>query len=360
MLLARLSGTAKEFLDSKINSVVLPEFRLILFEAGIELCDDPHAEVLISVNHNKRAYKQFVRNGGFVKNAILIRLEPDAVYPKQYTKSVESKYGLIISPGSVQKNRRFFEWPYKYHLNPAKPNELDPNLLDILGKNLASSLFSYENWSKRENLLTMVASNKVSPVRSANYGQRRELARTLPTSVLSVYGTLWTESIRIKSLHRIAVLVSALKQGTFPNLRQVYGNLFVNYTTAKGSIGDKHELLKRSKFSLVIENSNQIITEKIFDSMINGCIPIYIGANLQYSNLPPGVAYQIDGSAEEITKLIQNYSKEEVELKLTRMSEFLMSASFLENWSDSKVFEKIGLEVSKYILDEAKSNLKAN
>jgi hypothetical protein len=359
MLLARLSGTAKDFLDSETNLNVLPEFRDILSAAGIQLSSDTNAKILICVNHNDRVYKEFVKNGGIVKNAILIRLEPDAVYPKQYTKNIESKYGLIISPGTVGLPR-FFRWPYKYHLNPAKPDELDPSLLEILGKNLASSLFSYENWIKRENLLTMVASNKVSPVRSANYALRRELARTLPASDLSVYGGLWTESIGIKARHRIAVLVAAIKQGTIPNFAQIYGNLFLKYSTAKGQIEDKHELLKQSKFSLVIENSNQIITEKIFDSLINGCIPIYVGGNLKCGKLPPLLAYQMDGSAAKITKLIHNYSKEEIELKLGRTLEFLMSADFLDNWLDSKVYEKIGLEVSEYILEQNEGRLSTN
>ena len=359
MLLARLSGTAKEFLDSEIKHNVLPEFRNTLFAAGIQLSNDSNAKILICINHNNRVYKEFIKNGGIVKNAILIRVEPDAVYPKQYTNSVESKYGLILSPGAVEPPR-FLGWPYEYHLNPAKPDELDPGLFEILGKNLASSIFSYENWIKRENLLTMVASNKVSPVRSANYALRRELARSLSTTDLSVYGGLWTESIGVKAFHRIAVLVAAIKQGTVPNLRQIYGNLFVSYRTAKGTIDDKHELLKQSKFSLVIENSNRTITEKIFDSLINGCIPIYVGPNLEICNLPPIVAYEINGSPEEIKKLIQNYSKEEIEIKLIRISEFLISADFLENWPASKVYEKIGLEVSRYLSEKSGDSLSVN
>jgi hypothetical protein len=360
MLLARLSGTAKEFLGSEIKADVLPEFRKVLLTAGIKICEEPQAKFLISVNHNKHAYKQFIQNGGVVKNAILIRLEPDAVFPKQYTKKIEDKYGLIISPGFVSKTSRFVEWPYRYHLNPAEPKELDPSLLDVLGANLASSLFSIESWNKRENLLSMVASNKVSPVQSANYGKRRKLARTLPVSIFSVYGTLWTDSLRTKARHRVAVLVAALRQGTLPNLRQVYGNLFFDYMTAKGSIEDKHELLKRSKFSLVIENSSQVITEKIFDSMINGCIPIYVGANLKDVDLPTNLAYQLNGNADEILELIENYSIKEIELKLNSISKFLTSANFLDKWSNAKVYEKIGVEISEYILDQASNSLSVN
>ena len=72
------------------------------------------------------------------------------------------------------------------------------------------------------------------------------------------------------------------------------------------------------------------------------------------------MAYEIDGSTENITKLIQNYSKEEIEIKLTRISEFLISADFLENWPASKVYEKIGLEISDYILNENEGRLSPN
>jgi hypothetical protein len=354
MLLARLSGTAKEFLDSEIKSVVLPELRNTLLTAGIDLNNDPNAKFLICVNHNKQAYKEFIKNGGRVKNAILIRLEPDAVYPKQYQPKVESKYGLIISPGSVHNISKFFGWPYKYHLNPAKPGDSDPSLLEILDSNRTSSLFTYGNWIKREHLLTMVASNRVSPVRSANYALRRALAKTLPISTLSVYGPLWNDSSGIKILHRIAILVWALKQGTFPNLHQIYGNLFTKYSTTKGPILDKHELLRQSKFSLVIENSNQTVTEKIFDSLINGTIPIYVGANLQLANIPADLAFPIKGSEDEIIEIIKNHSKAEIVQKLDAISKYLSSENFFKHWLHSNVYVSIGLEISQYIYRNTK------
>jgi hypothetical protein len=350
MILARLSGTSREFLEFEASHNLLPELRKTLHEAGIELNNKPDAPLLICVNHNRRAYKEFIRNGGNAKNAILIRLEPDAVYPKQYTHKIESKYGLILSPGAVQSESVFFGWPYKYHLNPAKPVASDPSLLEVLDKNLTSSLFHYENWNKREHILTMIASNKVSPMRSANYELRRGLAKKLPNTVLSVYGALWTESISKRLFHRIAVFVAALKQGTMPNLTQIYGNLFAKYSSARGPVVDKHELLKRSKFSLVVENSNRIVTEKFFDSVINGSIPIYVGANLQLANLPSSMAFEINGSANEIFDVIENYSRIEIEQKLESISNFLFSKNFRENWLDSKVYEKIGLEISQYIL----------
>jgi hypothetical protein len=354
MISARLSGTAKEFINFDLRQNILPELRNTLRTAGIDLNNDPNAKFLICINHNKHAYKEFIKNGGRDKNAILIRLEPDAVYPKQYEPKIETKYGLVISPGSVHDISKFFGWPYKYHQNPAKPGDSDPSLLEILDSNLTSSLFTYGNWIKREHLLTMVASNRVSPVRSANYALRRALAKALPISILSVYGPLWNDRSGIKILHRVAILVWALKQGTFPNLHQIYGNLFSKYSTAKGPILDKHQLLKQSKFSLVIENSNHTVTEKIFDSLINGTIPIYVGANLQLANMPADLAFPIRGSEDEIMEIIKNHSKADIVQKLEAISKYLNSENFFKHWLHSNVYESIGLEISQYISTNTK------
>ena len=48
----------------------------------------------------------------------------------------------------------------------------------------------------------------------------------------------------------------------------------------RGPVEDKHEVLKNYKFAFCFENSifPGYITEKIFDVMFAGCIPVYCGA----------------------------------------------------------------------------------
>lgn len=53
------------------------------------------------------------------------------------------------------------------------------------------------------------------------------------------------------------------------------------FPSYKGEIADKGDILRRSKFSYCYENNQGIsnyITEKIIDSFVYGCIPIYWGA----------------------------------------------------------------------------------
>lgn len=50
--------------------------------------------------------------------------------------------------------------------------------------------------------------------------------------------------------------------------------------TYRGSVEDKHEAMRQYKFAFCLENSvfQGYITEKIFDAMFAGCVPIYCGA----------------------------------------------------------------------------------
>lgn len=59
----------------------------------------------------------------------------------------------------------------------------------------------------------------------------------------------------------------------------------------KGELPDKAAVLLRSKFSYCYENVHSLsgyVTEKIFDSMMNGCVPVYWGADDVTRYVPKG------------------------------------------------------------------------
>ena len=67
--------------------------------------------------------------------------------------------------------------------------------------------------------------------------------------------------------------------------------LGLSYPSYKGAIERKKVILNQYKFSLCYENMKDVpgyITEKIFDSMFAGCIPIYLGANNIDEHIPVG------------------------------------------------------------------------
>lgn len=61
------------------------------------------------------------------------------------------------------------------------------------------------------------------------------------------------------------------------------------FPSYRGEVRDKGEVLSRSKFSYCYENSRDLsnyITEKIFDSLVCGCVPVYWGADNVLDYIP--------------------------------------------------------------------------
>jgi hypothetical protein len=61
------------------------------------------------------------------------------------------------------------------------------------------------------------------------------------------------------------------------------------FPSFRGELSDKSTVLRRARFSYCYENSRDLsnyITEKIFDSLVNGCVPIYWGADNVLDHIP--------------------------------------------------------------------------
>ena len=328
-----------------------PVLRDSLGREGLTPTSDRNSEYFIAMNHNQKLYEDFIQRGGQYERAVLIRLEPDSVFPLQYRASTLRKYGLVITPGSIldRKSSRFFVgWPYQYNLNPTRPVNSDPSLQSVLENASWRDLFNVENWDSRPNILTMIAANKVSPLKSANYSLRRRLASELPIEILEVYGPLWTDAIAAKAHHRLAVAVTNLRQGTVPNPVSLYGSLFRSYPTARGTVHDKHSVLRETKFSLVIENSNSYVSEKLIDAIVNGSIPIYVGPNLEKVGLPTEIAIHSSGDPKEVIEIVKALDSRSAETMLTAMREFLTSSLFLNFWTEQSVYENISRQIAEY------------
>ena len=344
--------------SSEIDSVELPKNALAqkLISNGLSVSNSLEADVLVAVNHNPGAHREFLKKGGSKQNAFLIRLEPRSVYPVQYRKSVESKYKIVITPGSVSdfKASSFFVgWPYTLNQNPAQPSECEPELDVKLAEIWQGSNFDFTEWEKRPTTISLIAANKVSPTKFSNYPIRRKLALKLSPQLLEVYGPLWNDRIQKKLRHRAAIIFANLRQGFFPNPFRVYGKLLRVYPSFVGTVKDKHGQICKSKFSLVIENSNTYVSEKLLDALIGGSIPIYIGPNLKDVGLPPEIAIQSKGDPIEINRIISQIDSQKAQEILLAISKFLRSSLFLELWNEDYVYEKM----SREIIAKVKENL---
>ncbi|MDI1246508.1 MAG: glycosyltransferase family 10 [Rhodoferax sp.] len=61
------------------------------------------------------------------------------------------------------------------------------------------------------------------------------------------------------------------------------------FPSFRGELNNKADVLRHARFSYCYENSRDLsnyLTEKIFDSLVNGCVPIYWGADNVLEHIP--------------------------------------------------------------------------
>jgi hypothetical protein len=349
----KVSSAAQPFLNSDVVCKPLTEQFLTL---GFSIEDDvQNSDYLISLNHNQQLYNEFRRAGGKKERAALIRLEPQAVYPAQHRFRVENLYGVIITPGSlISDSMPRIPWPYYFNQNPLQPETETSDLKMVISNALSEGVFDFAKWMERPITLSLIASNKVSSIRENNYKLRRKIAFQMPKGTLSVYGGLWNDDFLSKIRHRAGVVKFALDSKLFPNLSEVYGNFFRKYVNSVGPIIDKHEVVRKSKFSLIIENDNNYVSEKIIDAFLGGSIPIFFGGDFEKIGIPSKLVLSNFTNARDISQFIAQVSDEDVRAYLEGVVEWLQSDLFLNRWEGDLVFATIADEIAQYFRNAVK------
>jgi hypothetical protein len=336
-----------------LNSRVFPEGSIYdaFSKIGFQITDNEDADFCVFINHSAKEYLKCLKRGFSVKNLALIRTEPKCVFPSQYRSNVEKKYGLVVSPGLIVVGRTFeseFKWPYTYESDPNKPYRSNQTLKAVLSKLAPFDQAEYERWLSREIPISMVVSNKVSPVSDSNYGIRRELAEAFTPEELQVYGTLWDSPMYPKLKFRLGTILFSIRNRYMPNLISIYGGLHKNFQTSKGYVQDKHSIMRNSKFSLIVENSNYGLSARLFDCLIDGSIPIFFGPRLKDAGIPSDIAFEWKNEIKDLPEFLGNISEDAIFETLSKGREFILSSHFSDNWDSSKVNRAISLHIKNH------------
>lgn len=315
-----------------------------LENGGFILSHNSKSDFFIGINHNKRTYKEFISQGGSSDRAALIRLEPPSVFPAQYGEFIQEYYGIVMTAGSlrdVSNKSEFLCWPYEVVANPQKPWPNDFTLDQHRHFALVHHFSDFKSWLKRKNEIVLIAANKVSPAREEQYSTRRKYARNLQAHQLKIYGELWNESLLAQVEHRARVLIFSLRNGYIPNLKSLYGNLHWRYPSAQGPIAEKKLALENSRFSLVIENDSSYVSEKLFDAMMYGTIPVYLGPDLSLTGIPSNVLIELNQSPAEIWNYLCKLDEKELFIIWQNIHDFLSSELNLKRWDKAIVYGQI-------------------
>lgn len=212
---------------------------------------------------------QPVRRGN--AKTILILQEPPSVMPELYSKRILRSVDLVIimSPWRAEA-WNCSEWVFQ----PIKIPEMRSNL--SLGQRVA-----------------LINDHKFSSSTTSLYGLRRKILKRASKCGLPIdlFGNNWNMPRKIEVQKRLAALRRTLSIPRLLNFSETVSNFAFDYGTLyQGWSRDKLETLQKYRYSLVIENDITALSEKLFDCLAAGSIPIYIGPNLRrFTDLGPFV-----------------------------------------------------------------------
>jgi len=183
----------------------------------------------------------------------------------------------------------------------------------------------------------------VSPIDTAwvPFEKRKLLVSISGGKFLIFKGSLYRE--RIKAIKHF--------QASIPEEFDMYGegwertsffsyfSIYKLFSCYKGRVPSKYATMQQYKFSLCYENSSNVcgyISEKIFDSMQCGCVPIYLGAPDIEKYIPKTcfIDRRKFGSDREVEQFILSIGKERHSGYLKEIRQYLNSEPYLERLPD--------------------------
>jgi alpha(1,3/1,4) fucosyltransferase len=138
---------------------------------------------------------------------------------------------------------------------------------------------SFEPFENRNIFSCLINANKGFPcaIETDLYQERLRVIRWYEKNApddFSLYGMGWQKPARGFGM------IDSVKRRVGRLRTQLYG--YKPFPSYKGEVRLKSDVMKRCKFSYCYENVRDLpnyVTEKIFDSLLAGCVPVYLGAN---------------------------------------------------------------------------------
>lgn len=253
---------------------------------------------------------------------VLLRLEPEVVMPEQYDSAVYSQFGRVFTFRDDLIDNHFF-----YRLRYPQ------------GQTVKENSKGFEE----RKFLTLINANKYSYVPNELYGLRREAIRFFEEQGdFDLYGRDWDKKYMVITPHNVK---SALRYGKLGELVLNILDALRSYRSYRGSVADKYTTLENYRYALCFENEKDApgyITEKIFDCLAVGTVPVYFGAPNIESYIPKTCFIDLRDFADfsELNTFLRGLDAKDFARYQAAGQAYLRSKDF-SIWRPKAVFEEI-------------------
>lgn len=260
---------------------------------------------------------------------VLILWEPRSFMPWQYTNECLKLFQLVVP------------------ISPWRADSLGLKNWILHPVNLKQSIkFS----ALRDRTVVMINGAKFSSNPNSLYGFRRKISRALYKSEVDydLLGVNWKMNKIKEFRERVWASRKEIQAKKIPSLREAFSDFFYSYPEYKGEVVDKIYTLSNYKYSLIIENESDYISEKLFDAILAKTVPIYIGPNLERFNFLSKCVYQCEPSVRSIMEILLK-DDPEIYLQKRKYIEDLNLDNF-EVFTKKYNFEKLAKITEAYLL----------
>lgn len=288
---------------------------------------DTSASRYITIDHSWK-HLLAIRKQVPTMHRVLVLREGRVVRPDQYHKIVLKRYGAIYSCSSISVPGVSFI-PYTDGFLPRR------------GKIGLKQ-------SNESHSLCIVNTNKFSlhPLSNYSFRQKAIAAAAAAGFAVSVAGTGWSLKFRGYFLQQVkSALDSMIRFGPI-DIKQFRKPMSRHITTKisiHGFVNDHISFMKDHDFALVIENDMSRITEKIFDAIYSGCIPIYFGPEMTDTELPNNLYVCINSERDLVQQFINflKLSNEQRQNIRQQGQEWITKESTTQRWSEAVSMHKL-------------------
>jgi len=309
------------------------EFANIFSASGHEIVMDSfdsQVDVLISNRHSTLALKEAESNFVPKDRRFLILWEPKIVDESPYRKSALKNYGHTFAPSPFWASSvggQTFRWPQRFF-------QINSPAL---------------KFSAKKTTCVIMQGNKFSARVGEMYSFRRKVINECNKNgiALDLYGPDWNKGF-LHDLRRWTASALRTKNTTI-SLRSLYG-LGVRHSNYRGIALDKTEILQSYDISIVIENSLDYVSEKLFDAVQARNIVIYVGPDLEAFGIRSENFLRCSRNTTEVIELIRIISQMSLDVKNRLISNQLAELNRIKNeWNSELVLTSLAKQIVRII-----------
>lgn len=247
-------------------------------------------------------------------NRFAINTEPTIVLPHLGWGIWKLFFNQIFWLGHASAPGNFFPRPYAFPEN-----------------------FEIPDHRNRDGGVVFVNANKLSMSSGELYTLRREVLDCNPN--IHVYGPGWEDSSSIRLLRVLKESLIALKNPRRFRLR--IKKIWLRPILYHGLAKDKVLETAKYKVALVIENSFELVTEKIIDAWLAGCIPVYVGSDLAELGLPKGLFIQASADLRSVEASLHKALRMDHATFINDLRNWMSVSPLVQDWSLKVGFGKV-------------------